>query len=963
MASQEFILTLWSKTTYFQQYQKSFKEGEYNFKTPVSTPYGQVIRSYFSGGVDLMGPAMRGVTDAVVNTGKQLPLAIQNDRNFLGVQVTGNGLESPSIQITTEVPASTAQTERAVILNSINSDQPGQLTPQQQRALIHGLSDEQLRPKAEFIITKLAPRQRSALFDLADELDDIDALERLQALLNRIYDAETGRLLEGRKISLVEAVQRVRKGEIEVSSAEFLIALEKELASSNRPGFSEDDIVLLVESLGAKTNKGGRIFRNGAGSLFYVRPLLYNLLISLLERYPDTVSPSVRQEIIDMLRDRLGLRERFGLPKIEQVLSEEQNLRDDLTQDPQLGDISEGAENLVDRAARLIEKYQAPVHEMAAGTQNNPEAYKEGFARGAGESVQAYTQRLLNSKYEIVVKVVDSVEQLQEESRRVGFAGDVGHGFGYNNNGRAEVYVLSGYENNADLMTHEVTEALARQNIGGVAKAGAETGEESLEIDRSIKQPLAVIAKPFELPVVQEAIKRLGINENEVIRQLQDKGVRFVRGPPIEGVKNAVFVDLDKPNRDEVGRQIQNLISTEFWRNIELSSKIATTFGEVDQSFEQEVGAVFAKQAFVNELRNDLPVNIVEKLREVTGDPSLTAADFTGDVQMSLYMTGTNKIIFQVVFAKKQGSTEVAFKRAIYKTGITLEELGDLEFLSGLGFTFIPKLGWWFMDSTERLCYVEEFIPGHTAYELLKSGNLSLEKRREIVSSILKTGKALKSGMPQDVHGKNFIIRDGDQRVFFVDLGTRRVTVSTEAQNSILNNPRQALWLVNTLVGYFGYDLASGEPNDFAFEEIQKNFPQEWQVILNLAYNYGNAILRSRNLDEIADTTNTSKDTDVHKRWIKNREDLAHVMHQLGYFLAKDMGRMNVANPIPIYAQNLSGRIDGRFVQVNDKGKIIVKSKEIADALGLKESDPVVSKVVLAILAHEIAEDEAIVTA
>jgi len=46
---------VWSKTTYFNQYQKSFKGGEYNFKVPVSTPQGQVIRSYFSGGVAFGG--------------------------------------------------------------------------------------------------------------------------------------------------------------------------------------------------------------------------------------------------------------------------------------------------------------------------------------------------------------------------------------------------------------------------------------------------------------------------------------------------------------------------------------------------------------------------------------------------------------------------------------------------------------------------------------------------------------------------------------------------------------------------------------------------------------------------------------------------------------------------------------------------------------------------------------------
>lgn len=41
----------WSKTTYFNEYQRSFKEGEYNIKEPVYTPYGQVLRSYMSGGI------------------------------------------------------------------------------------------------------------------------------------------------------------------------------------------------------------------------------------------------------------------------------------------------------------------------------------------------------------------------------------------------------------------------------------------------------------------------------------------------------------------------------------------------------------------------------------------------------------------------------------------------------------------------------------------------------------------------------------------------------------------------------------------------------------------------------------------------------------------------------------------------------------------------------------------------
>ncbi|MFA5155773.1 MAG: hypothetical protein WC532_00055 [Candidatus Omnitrophota bacterium] len=44
----------WSKLAYFNAYQKSFKQGEYNLQVPVATLAGQSIRSYFSGGVSLV---------------------------------------------------------------------------------------------------------------------------------------------------------------------------------------------------------------------------------------------------------------------------------------------------------------------------------------------------------------------------------------------------------------------------------------------------------------------------------------------------------------------------------------------------------------------------------------------------------------------------------------------------------------------------------------------------------------------------------------------------------------------------------------------------------------------------------------------------------------------------------------------------------------------------------------------
>ncbi|MDO8747628.1 MAG: hypothetical protein Q7J72_00715 [Candidatus Omnitrophota bacterium] len=48
----------WSKTTYFNEYKKSFEKGEYNLKEDISTPTGQVIRSYVSGGITGSSSAM-----------------------------------------------------------------------------------------------------------------------------------------------------------------------------------------------------------------------------------------------------------------------------------------------------------------------------------------------------------------------------------------------------------------------------------------------------------------------------------------------------------------------------------------------------------------------------------------------------------------------------------------------------------------------------------------------------------------------------------------------------------------------------------------------------------------------------------------------------------------------------------------------------------------------------------------
>ena len=45
--------TSWSKETYYKAYKKSFSQGEYNKQETIYSPYGETIRSYFSGGLHL----------------------------------------------------------------------------------------------------------------------------------------------------------------------------------------------------------------------------------------------------------------------------------------------------------------------------------------------------------------------------------------------------------------------------------------------------------------------------------------------------------------------------------------------------------------------------------------------------------------------------------------------------------------------------------------------------------------------------------------------------------------------------------------------------------------------------------------------------------------------------------------------------------------------------------------------
>ncbi|MFA5092445.1 MAG: PEP/pyruvate-binding domain-containing protein [Candidatus Omnitrophota bacterium] len=58
--------TPYSVDTYFNSYKQNFTQGQYNIKEPVYTPYGQVVRSYFSGGVVFGEPITKAIQKDIV---------------------------------------------------------------------------------------------------------------------------------------------------------------------------------------------------------------------------------------------------------------------------------------------------------------------------------------------------------------------------------------------------------------------------------------------------------------------------------------------------------------------------------------------------------------------------------------------------------------------------------------------------------------------------------------------------------------------------------------------------------------------------------------------------------------------------------------------------------------------------------------------------------------------------------
>ncbi|MFA5224496.1 MAG: hypothetical protein WC431_04970 [Candidatus Omnitrophota bacterium] len=110
----------YSADTYFKAYKDNFEKGEFNAKEPVYTPYGQVIRSYFSGGIEGVAPAIPNFGDKTLgpvtmvpndkDTGESANAALVGEN----VVVDGNlGLEVSLIQDSKQEDDAAEETDSA----------------------------------------------------------------------------------------------------------------------------------------------------------------------------------------------------------------------------------------------------------------------------------------------------------------------------------------------------------------------------------------------------------------------------------------------------------------------------------------------------------------------------------------------------------------------------------------------------------------------------------------------------------------------------------------------------------------------------------------------------------------------------------------------------------------------------------------------------------------------------------
>jgi pyruvate, orthophosphate dikinase len=120
---------VWSKTTYFQEYKKSFAKGEYNLKEQVNAAFGPVIRSYFSGGIAMQDLKMPGqnapsLTGTFTGSSSAVTAALGKGMVTLTGKALPGALTVTFLSRTGTITASLVQANGAATSSPITADKP-----------------------------------------------------------------------------------------------------------------------------------------------------------------------------------------------------------------------------------------------------------------------------------------------------------------------------------------------------------------------------------------------------------------------------------------------------------------------------------------------------------------------------------------------------------------------------------------------------------------------------------------------------------------------------------------------------------------------------------------------------------------------------------------------------------------------------------------------------------------------
>ncbi|MFA5156500.1 MAG: ATP-binding protein [Candidatus Omnitrophota bacterium] len=164
----------WDKQFYFQQYQDSFNKGEYNLKENRSTPFGQTIRTYMSGGLTL-GNEISSAIQAQTIASKRSSSPLANKTFNQAAEIDANG------NIRIAEGSVSAQEENIAILHALINQGP--------KAFLSGEKGDENRDR----VIGIAEKFDFYVEELLDEEDEEDffeyvlGLEKLLKLNPRVH--------------------------------------------------------------------------------------------------------------------------------------------------------------------------------------------------------------------------------------------------------------------------------------------------------------------------------------------------------------------------------------------------------------------------------------------------------------------------------------------------------------------------------------------------------------------------------------------------------------------------------------------------------------------------------------------------------------------------------------------------------------------------------------------------------